>query len=161
MTAIEDYFKAERSESVMFILVGLVAIGLSVYFLIKFDHPFYTGLAYPLILVALIQLTVGTTVYLRSPKDLQRVTSFVEQEEGKIESAEIPRMKEVMKNFAYYRYFEIFLLVVGIILTLVFTKENIWMGVGIGLTAQSVFMLVLDYFAEQRGKVYLEFLQQL
>jgi len=160
LTTIEDYFKAERSESMLFILVGLVAIGLSIYFLVKFNQPFYTGLVFPLILIALIQITVGTTVYIRSPKDVDRVQKYLEYEDARIQSDEIPRMQEVMKSFVIYRYIEIVLLLIGIVLIIFFSRANLWMGVGVGLSIQAAFMLALDYFAEQRGNVYLEFLKQ-
>jgi hypothetical protein len=34
-------------------------------------------------------------------------------------------------------------------------------GLGLGLAIQASFMLLLDYFAESRGKVYLDYLQSL
>jgi hypothetical protein len=32
-------------------------------------------------------------------------------------------------------------------------------GIGIGLAIQASFMLLLDYFAEDRGEIYFDFLQ--
>jgi hypothetical protein len=66
-------------------------------------------------------------------------------------------MEVVMKNFLIYRYVEIALLLVGVLL--LFTTKGFWQGVGIGLFIQASLMLSLDYFAEQRGKVYVEVLK--
>jgi hypothetical protein len=44
---------------------------------------------------------------------------------------------------------------------LYFEPNTLWKGVGLGLAIQASFMLLLDFFAESRGKTYLEFLQQL
>jgi hypothetical protein len=38
---------------------------------------------------------------------------------------------------------------------------TIWKGIGLGLFIQASFMLLLDFFAENRGKTYLEFLYTL
>ena len=161
MEQISKYFNAEKYESVLFVLVGIFAILFAAYFLVKVKQPFYIGMAYPLIAIAIIQIVVGTSVYFRSPKDILRVNNIVEHEKSKIFSEEIPRMEVVMKNFVIYRWIEIFLLLVGIIMFFYFEPNTLWKGVGLGLAIQASFMLLLDFFAESRGKTYLEFLQQL
>jgi hypothetical protein len=161
MEQISKYFNAEKYESVLFVLVGVFAIIFAAYFLVKVKLPFYSGMAYPLIAVAIIQIVVGTSVYFRSPKDILRVNNIVEHEKSKIYAEEIPRMEVVMKNFVIYRWIEILLLLLGIIMFFYFEPNTLWEGVGLGLAIQASFMLLLDFFAESRGKTYLEFLQQL
>jgi hypothetical protein len=161
MQLIEKYFNAEKYESILFIIVGLTAIGFAIYYLTKVKLPFNNGMAYPLILVALIQLVVGTSVLIRSPKDIARVNTIVQTDKAKIQSEEIPRMEVVMKNFDIYRWVEIALLVLGIILFFAMKPETFWKGIGLGLAIQSSFMLALDYFAESRGKWYLAYLREL
>jgi hypothetical protein len=56
MNQLEKYFYAEKYESALFVLVGIIAIAFAAYFLIKIKQPFYNGLAYPLIAVAFIQI---------------------------------------------------------------------------------------------------------
>jgi multisubunit Na+/H+ antiporter MnhC subunit len=161
MNAIEKYFTAEKYESVLFVLVGLAAIITASFFLLKQKEAFYQGMAYPLMAVALIQIVVGSTVYLRSPKDITRVTQMVQHETSKIQSEEIPRMQVVMKNFEIYRWVEIVLLLLGFAMYLYFEQQSLQKGIGLGLLIQSCFMLILDYFAESRGKIYLEYLNTL
>jgi hypothetical protein len=161
MEQISKYFNAEKSESLLFVAVGIVALLLSAFFLMKMKQPFYTGMAYPLIVIALIQLVVGSSVYFRSPKDIARVNQMMQTESAKIQTEEIPRMETVMKNFVLYRWIEIALIVIGIVLFLYFQPMTFWKGVGLGLAIQSSFMLFLDYFAESRGKVYMDYLQDL
>jgi hypothetical protein len=156
--SINNYFNAEKWESLIFVLVGLSAILISCYFLIKLKLPFYNGMSYPLIAIALIQLTVGSTVYFRSPKDIERVNAMLQSDSSKIESEEIPRVDAVMKNFVLYRWIEISLILLGLVMYYYFSEGSFWKGIGLGLVIQSAFMLVLDYFAESRGKVYLEYL---
>jgi uncharacterized protein YpmS len=161
MEQISKYFNAEKSESLLFVVVGIVALLLSAYFLVKMKQPFYNGMAYPLIVVALIQLTVGSSVYFRSPKDIDRVNQIMQTETAKIQTEEIPRMETVMKKFVLYRWIEIALVGIGIALFLYFQPMTLWKGIGLGIAIQSSFMLLLDYFAESRGKVYLDYLQRL
>lgn len=160
MNQVLKYFNAEKNESILFIIIGVTAIMLSVYFLLKLKQPFYNGLSYALIAIALVQLTVGFTVFLRSPKDIIRVEQIIETEITKIETEEIPRMKNVMKNFVTYRWVEIVLAIIGIILFFFFQPLTLWKGVGLGLAIQAILMLGLDFFAENRGKIYLEYLRE-
>ena len=159
MEQISKYFNAEKHESLLFVLVGLLAISVATYFLIKVKQPFYNGMAYPLIAIALIQIVVGSSVYFRSPKDILRVEQIVQTEQQKIRTEEIPRMEVVMKNFVIYRWVEIALFLMGIFLFFNFKPMSISKGIGLGLSIQAGFMLLLDYFAESRGKVYLEYLR--
>lgn len=156
----EEYFKAEKYESVFFIVIGLVAIVLSIYFWKSLQVPFYKGVAIPLTLVAFIQLTVGITVFLRSPKDIVRVSKIVNGESLRIRTEEMPRMELVMKNFTIYKYVEISLLAIGLFLFFLL-KDDFWKGVGIGLLIQAGLMLALDFVAESRGKQYIEYLNTL
>lgn len=161
MEQVSQYFNAEKAESILFIAAGLIAIIVSAYFFIKLKQPFYNGLAYSLIVIALIQLTVGISIYYRSPKDISRVNQIIQTDKAKIKTEEIPRMKTVMKNFVLYRWIEISLIIIGIIMFLFFGPGTIWRGVGLGLFIQAGLMLLFDYFAESRGTIYLEYLQNL
>jgi hypothetical protein len=161
MNTVEKYFNAEKYESVLFVLLGAVAITFATYCFFKIKQPFYFGMVYPLITVALIQIVVGTSVYLRSPKDIVRVNEMIQTDKSRIQTEEIPRMEVVMKNFVIYRWVEIVLFAIGIIFIFYFQPLTFWKGFGIGLTVQAGIMLLLDFFAESRGKVYLDFLKTL
>ena len=161
MEHITDYFGAERLESLLFIGVGVVAMGIAAYALLVSQDAVLRGAAWPLALVALIQLGVGGGVYMRSPKDATRVQHIVKVEPKRVRSEEIPRMEVVMKNFVLYRWIEIGLLVAAILLCALAPAASAWRGVGIGLLVQAGLMLALDFFAEHRGAVYLGWLRSL
>jgi uncharacterized integral membrane protein len=103
MHQIEKHFNDEKNESLLFILVAFVAVGFAIYYLTKIKLPFYTGMSYPFIVVAFLQIVVGTSVYFRSPKDIARVHEKVLTDKSKIKTEEIPRMQVVMKKFDLYR----------------------------------------------------------
>jgi hypothetical protein len=156
MKFITEYFNAEKFESLFFVGVGVLAISVAIYFWVSLKEPYFKGFAIPLVLVALIQLVVGTTVYFRSPKDIIKVENIITNEPKKIKTEEIPRMEVVMKNFVIYRYIEMALIVLGLFLFFYFQSGNFWKGIGIGLCIQASLMLSLDYFAEKRGAEYLQ-----
>ncbi|MEO8236291.1 MAG: hypothetical protein ABI549_12805 [Flavobacterium sp.] len=124
MKSISDYFNAEKFESLFFVGVGIISIALGIYFWFIIKEPFYKGVTIPLILVALIQFSVGLTVYFRSQKDILMVENLIKKEPFKIQIEEIPRMNVVMKNFVIYRYVEIALMLCGLILFLVFPSQT-------------------------------------
>jgi hypothetical protein len=159
MEAIKTYFNAEKAESLIFISFGIFAIVLSVYFLFFIKDSFWKGLAIPLIFFSLVQIVIGTTIFTRSPKDNLRVENTLNYEPKKLQTEEIPRMEKVMKNFVYYRYFEIAMIFLGIILMYASSNYGFWKGFGLGLFIQCAVLLSLDFFAEKRGHFYLEHLQ--
>jgi hypothetical protein len=161
MENIQSYFKAERAESLVFIAIGIIAFAAGIYFLFSFKKPFNTGIAWPLIIIAVIQIFVGGAVFIRSPKDIARVEIMYSTNHHALTTQEIPRMETVMKNFVVYRWVEIALAAVGVILILAQIFGSMGKGVGTGLLIQSLLMLVADYFAMRRGQLYLDWLQEL
>jgi hypothetical protein len=159
MELIKNYFNAEKAESLLFIGFGILAILLSLYLIFILKESFWKGLAIPLILFSLVQIFIGTTIFIRSPKDNMRVENILKNEPQKIQSEEIPRMEKVMKNFVYYRYFEISLILLGVILMFSLPNYGFWKGFGLGLFIQCAVLLSLDFFAEKRGHTYSEYLQ--
>lgn len=161
------YFIAEKQESVVFMIVGVVALILAVvcWFFIKGNPSFYKGAAIPLLALGLIQMVVGFTVYSRTEKQQKDIAYNIGMEPvAYTKSTELPRMKTVMKNFVVYRWVEIAFIVVGVVLIFLFRQnidKSFWHGLGIALAIQGVIGLGLDYFAESRGKVYTNELQKI
>lgn len=153
---IKTYFTEEKIESLLFIIIGIIAIISALVFWFIIKYSLYNGMAYPLLIVGLIQLTVGSMVYLKSDKDIERVEYYVNHEPNSITSIELPRMKTVMKNFTIYKIIEIILLACGLVLFF-YTKISsihFWKGLGLGLILQTSIMLSLDIIAEKRGNHY-------
>jgi hypothetical protein len=158
---IKNYFTQEKIESVFFILIGVTAISFALINLFIIKYSFYKGLAYPLLLIGLIQLGVGASIYSRSPKDIIRVEDLFKKETQKIQTEEIPRMQVVIENFLLYKWIEIVLIIIGIILFFCCKKTPyvFWKGLGLGLIIQAALMLSLDSIAEKRSIIYLKQLQ--
>ena len=162
-TDIEKYFIAEKSESLLFIIIGITAIVLAIIFFFLLKTNFYKGMALALFVIAIIQVSVGYTVYKRSDDDRKRNTYAYDLNPSDLKSKEIPRMETVNQNFVLYRWIEIVSLLIGIILTFLYrsnTEKSFWYGLGLGLAIQAAVMLGADYFAAARSKVYINALKE-
>ncbi|MBL0198785.1 MAG: hypothetical protein IPP81_01000 [Chitinophagaceae bacterium] len=154
------YFTAEKQESLLFLIVGIIAVILAVvfWFFVKSNPNFFKGAAIPLLAIGLIQMVVGYSVYSRTDKQKADIAYNIGMEPvSYVKQTELPRMKTVMKNFVIYRWVEIAFIITGLVLIFLFrlnADKTFWYGFGIALAIQAVIMLGADYFAEQRGKVY-------
>lgn len=151
---ITNYLTAEQQESLLFILVGVLAIGVAVWLWMN-GHRL-KSMAFPLVAIAVIQLVVGGTVYLRTDSQVAALTAQLNSAPAQLKSDELKRMDVVMKNFALYKGIEMVLLTAGLLLVAFAQKSDLATGFGAGLLLQSAFMLCLDMFAEARGKEYLQ-----
>ncbi|MCE2680060.1 MAG: hypothetical protein LW629_06335 [Burkholderiales bacterium] len=148
-----SYFAAEKQESLIFIVVGLTAIGISVWLWMS-GHRL-KSMAYPLVLIALLQLMVGGTIYLRTDTQLSALNTRLQVDPAALKAEETTRMQTVMKNFAIYKTVEMVLLFVGVAVIFFLQRHDMAAGIGVGLVLQAAFTLTLDIFAETRGAEYL------
>ncbi len=164
---IYKYFNAEKQESLLFIVAGMVAFLLAVlfWFFIKSFPSFYKGMAVPLIILGLLQAIVGFTIFYRTDKQKTEIAYNMGMEPVSfVKQTELPRMKKVMKSFVIYRWMEIAFVITGLVLIFLFRLypgKSFWYGLGIALAIQGLFMLGADYFAEKRGGVYIQALVKL
>ena len=156
-TDIENYFIAEKQESLLFLIMGIIGACLAIVFFFFLKTSFYKGAAVPLLFLGLLIGTVGYIVYKRSDSDRIRNVYDYDMNPSQLKNIEQPRMKTVMKNFVIYRYTEILFVLTGIFL-FVYFKDNreraFWKGFGLTLAILALLALAADYFAEKRGKVY-------
>jgi hypothetical protein len=158
---LNTYFKAEKSESLLFMLAGLLAAAFAVYAFFVLKQKFYTGIAIPLLLVGIIQLVVGSSVYFRTDSQIAQLEAKYTNAPAAMANDELPRMHTVMKNFTLYKYIEVAFIIGGVLLILLLRRNEFWLGAGMGLLAQGSIMLLLDIFAERRAETYIAFLQTL
>lgn len=160
MNPVVKYFNGEKAESYIFILIGVVALAMALYFIFALKSSFWKGVAIPFIIVALLEFIVGYTIITRSPNDITRVETFIKKEPQNIKMLEVPRMEKVMSNFVIFRYAEIALIILGMALMYSSMNDTFLRGIGFGLFIQTSIVLCLDFFAERRGYHYMEYLKE-
>ncbi len=148
-----DYFAGEKQESLLFIAVGLIAICIATWLWTNGHRLRF--MAVPLVTVALMQLVVGSTVYLRTESQMQGLMAQSQSAPAQFKQEEVSRMQTVMKNFNIYKTIEMILLVLGVCLIAFLQRFDVAAGIGAGLVLQAAFTLALDMFAEARGQDYL------
>jgi len=154
-----SYFGAEKQESLIFVAVGLVAIGISVWLWLN-GHRL-KSMAYPLVVIALMQIVVGASIYLRTETQLSNLSAQLAANPAALKAEETTRMQTVMKNFSMYKAVEMVLLIVGVGMIAFLQRHDIAAGIGVGLVLQAAFTLTLDIFAEARGSDYLSAIRSL
>ena len=157
-TDIEKYFNGEKSESLLFLSIGMAGVVAAVFFFFALKTNFYKGVAIPLLLIGLLLGIVGFTVYNRSDADRIRNVYAYDANPSELKMKELPRMQAVMKNFVIYRWVEIVLAITGIVLFVYFRSnpaQIFWKGVGLTLAIMALLALTADYFAEVRGRIYI------
>lgn len=154
-----SYFGAEKQESLIFVAVGLVAIGISVWLWMN-GHRL-KSMAYPLVVIALMQIVVGASIYLRTETQLSNLSAQLAANPAALKAEETTRMQIVMKNFSMYKAVEMVLLIVGVGMIAFLQRHDMAAGIGVGLVLQAAFTLTLDIFAEARGADYLSAIRSL
>lgn len=157
-TDIEKYFAAEKTGSLLFIIIGIIAIILALVFLFLMKTNFYKGIAWPLLLIGCIQLTTAYTVYKKSDADRKRNIYAYDLNPTELKNKEIPRMEKVNSNFVLLRWVEIVLIIASVVLIFLYRSnqdKSFLYGLGIGLFIQVIIILTADSFAEARSKTYL------
>ncbi len=159
MNNMSDYFVAEKQESVIFVVVGLLAIGFSLWLWMNENR--LKSMAYPLVVIALMQIVVGGTVYLRTDSQVSTLSAQLQVNPAALKAEETARMETVMKNFSIYKSIEMLLMIMGVGMIAFFQRHDVAAGIGVGLVLQAAFTLTLDIFAETRGADYLSVVQRI
>jgi drug/metabolite transporter (DMT)-like permease len=159
---IEKYFIAEKQESLVFLIFGIVAIVLAILFYFTGKTHIYKGAAIPLLLLGLIQTGAGYAVYIKS--DDQRISQVYayDMNPDELKTTELTRMRKVNMNFLVYRWIEVGAVATGIILIILFRKQpdkSFWLGFGIALAIMALILFFADYIAEKRAVHYVELLE--
>ncbi len=154
---IEHYFLAEKTGGIVFFVVGALCVVASLLFIFVMKTPFFKGASVPLVLGGLLFCFVGYTVFERSDRDRIALVYAFDMNPDRLKNNELPRMEQVMKRFVVYRYAAIVLFLLGLSLFLYCRRMHSfpnWGGAGAALVFIAFATLLLDSFAQNRGKTY-------
>lgn len=153
------YFRAEKDAGLYILIVGCIIIALSAW--LWWSGNRNRAMAIPLVVIALIEVTVGSVLYLRTDKQIDTLTEQYYTDREAFARAETARMERIMSSFTIYKVVEIILLISGAIHAVIYRNRPALAGVGIGLVIQAVVMLGFDILAAQRAQVYLDTLYRI
>jgi hypothetical protein len=155
---ISDYFDAERFGALPFLLAGALAIAWAVLLLRR--RSSLRGMAAPLVVVALVQLGVGFTVWQRSPDQAASSAQQFHEAPKAFLRVERARMSTVIADLQRYRSLQLGLLALGMALVVLLRNRDFWFAFGLGLVLQAGVLLALDHFAQSRAHDYFDALQR-
>ncbi|HEX8017095.1 MAG TPA: hypothetical protein VF465_17815 [Flavobacterium sp.] len=161
MNNIEKYFNQEKFQCTIAIVISIVLISVSVYLLLSKATLLQKGFAYVSLPLSFLLLVICTSVVIKTPKDIVRITTYYNTEPQKILDNEIPRMNQVMNSFKTTKKLEFIFIIVGVCLLIFFWRTGLVSGIGFALLFHGFLMFFFDYFAEQRGEEYLNFLNSI
>jgi hypothetical protein len=153
------YFAGERVESALFLLSATAAGALSAW-LFAVGSP-YRAMAWPLLLIGLVQLVVGTTIFLRTPGQAARLAERLHSSPSAYKTEETTRLRRRQRRFVLYKRIEIGLLAVGLAFASIEGYGRTLYAVGMGLMLEAGLMLALSLVAERRGQRYLQTVEAL
>lgn len=161
LTELDTYFAAEKTESLVFLAVGLLACVVAALVLWRVRDPLFRGFALPLALVGLIQVGVGANIHARTDGQLAALKAQYRAAPAEFKSREGARMKSVRAGFLVYKVVEVAFIVIGLVLAFARGLHRFWRGLGLGMLVQGALMLPADLIAEERAAVYQARLQAL
>lgn len=160
---IEKYFIAEKQESLVFLVIGMTAMLIALIFYFATKTQVYKGAALPLLILGLVQAIAGYTVYVKS--DDQRVSQVYayDMNPDQLKTVELTRMRKVKTNFQIYRWIEISVFFLGLVLIILFRNQEMksfWLGFGITVTLMAAELFTADFIAEKRAIQYTTLLEE-
>ncbi len=149
------YFQAEKAGSLFALIIGVIGLLIGAVFVATQIR--FVDAAYPVLLFSLVALVAGGAVWLRSDGQLARVLASYQKNPATFRTLEEARMERVLRNFRYYRWAELALVLLGIwLLTTQFGK-----AFGVGLLIEVLILLVFDGIAENRAQQYMRYVQSI
>jgi uncharacterized membrane protein len=161
-TDIEKYFIAEKQVGLVFFVIGIVAVLLAIVFFFFLRTNFYKGAAIPLIVVGLLELIAGLTIYNKSDGDRVHNVYAFDMNPYELKEKELPRMQKITRTFSIYKWVEVVLAITGIVLIVLYRRtpeRAFWFGLGITLTLQALITFSADYLAAKRAQTYTDQLE--
>jgi hypothetical protein len=156
---VDTYFGWEKSESVVFLALGLLGIVLGLVFWWYYKSSLLQGAIAPLLFLGLISAIVGGTIFFRTDAQLAALKQTYRQDPGRFFSEEQDRMHKVNRNWAIYMIIELLIILAAVILLFLAYRRDFWAGFAMAALLMASALMVLDVIGERNGRWYAEHLQ--
>jgi hypothetical protein len=158
-TELITYFAAERIGG--FVLVGFAVAAFVFAATLWLRRSSYKAMLWPLVAIGLVEFSVGISVAIRAPAQVEALTIGLGKAPLVTARAESERIAKVNSSFAALKVVEVVSIAIGLVLALVFPRPGTWSAVGLGLALQAGVLLIFDFAAQERAIIYLQWLQKM
>lgn len=152
------FYKAQKAQGLLFMIIGFIAVFISILLVINVNNIFTNGLIIPLFIIGVLQVYFGINTFKNTPEHLLLVQGFVKENQASMTNIEIPFIhKEILFQKKVINIF-LFLIALAVLFIFIFNNTLFLQGLGIGLFIQSLIVITANFFAEQRSQIYLKWL---
>jgi hypothetical protein len=154
-----EYFIAERQGGFLLVALALAGVGLAAFLWVT--RSAFLAMAWPLLVLGLLQVVVGLGVALRTPGQIAALEQGLRTSVAATVAVETQRMNTINRNFRIVKLVEVAFIVFGLSLAMLVAHPSTWAAIGLGLLLEGAVLLVFDAFAHQRALIYTQWLQGL
>ena len=158
-TNIEDYFVAFKNEQLFLIILGSLALIVALVFFAGLKTQWYKGFALPLAVFAVLNIGAGFLNYKKADTLKVRSVYNYDLHPELLRTKELPRIKEMNKNFTVLIYVNISIIFAAAFIFFYFKKreENeYYMGVAASLFLVAVLSVGMYSVMKKRSGNYEE-----
>jgi hypothetical protein len=159
MTSVVQYFNGEKLRCYTGIGIAFVSLAAALSFLSIPSLQSLSGVAYPFIGIAILELMICGAMLPKTSNNINRVSNIFQNQPERLRIEEFPRMRKVLKTLMLVKIFTVFLAMMGLLMVLLIGTNSITAGVGLGLLIQAVLIYSVDHVAIKSGLLYWTFLQ--
>jgi hypothetical protein len=154
---IEKYFLAEKNLSILFMVLGGLAVISALVFFLGLKTNFYKGAAIPLLLIGLFHFAVSYTGFKKADDDRKTNVYSYDMNPSNLIEKELPRIDKLSQKFNYFLVVETLLVITGIGLFVYFKNDSsklFWMGLGLTLAIEAALTFGADMYAKKLAQSY-------
>lgn len=156
---IENYFISFKTENLVLMILGAVAVLLAVFFFIYNKTAWHRGFAVPVLVFGMMHCIAGYTNYKKADALRVKNTYTYNMNPSGFRIQELPRLKDLHKTTNKFIYINIGFIIAAIVLFFYFKKhpmENHYRGVASGLFIMAIITLGSSFYMQQKTKGYIK-----
>lgn len=153
---LQAYFDGEKQAGLFIAALGIASLAFA--FWLYRDGGNFRAMLYPLAIIGLIQVAIGVGLYLRTPPQVAALEKSFSSGDAAAKEAERARMARVNANWKIIELAEVLIIALALIFILALKSRPVFVAVGMGLLIQASLLLAFDLFAEERARIYTEWL---
>lgn len=119
-------------------------------------EPLLQAMAVPTLVIGAAQVALGVASFFSAPARIRRFDALLDTDPKAFREAETPRLHGVARAFTVFQLTELAIVAgaSGLMGAGFARRDDVMLGVGLGLVVQSLLFLVLDEVASRRADTY-------
>ena len=158
-TDIEKYFIAFKTENLILMITGIVAVLIAIFFFVYYKTSWHRGFAVPVIVFGMMHCVAGYTNYKKADTLRVKNTYTYDMNPSGLRIQELPRLKALQKTTDKFIYINIGLLAAAVGLFFYFRNKPLgdhYSGVATGLFIMCIITLVSSLYMQQKTQGYIK-----